>query len=346
MLKKQISKTIKKTIAIITTMAIGLCVAGCGASQTEVTSEEGKRDGDGYEKKEITLVLDWTPNTNHTGIYVALHEGYYEEVGLHVNVIQPPEDGATMMVASGDAEFGIDFQDYLAPVYESGDIKVTAVAAILQHNTSGIISLKEDGITSPKGLEGKNYATWELPVEQAMLKNIVEADGGDFSKVNMIPETVTDEAAALQQNIDAIWVYYAWAGVATELAGLDTNMIYFKDINPAFDYYSPVIIANNDFLKDDPETAKAFLAATRKGYELAASNPSKAADILCEEVPELDKELVAKSQEWIAKEYISDAESWGYIDAERWDAFYAWLYENKLSGEIPAGTGFSNDYLK
>ena len=123
--------------------------------------------------KDVTLVLDWTPNTNHTGIYVALAKGYYEDAGLRVNIIQPPEDGATMMVASGKAEFGIDFQDYLTPVFASRDhIPVTAVAALIQHNTSGIISLKEDGIESPRDLEGKNYATWELPTEQAMLKNI------------------------------------------------------------------------------------------------------------------------------------------------------------------------------
>lgn len=298
------------------------------------------------ELKEITLVLDWTPNTNHTGFYVAQAQGYYEEAGLKVNIIQPPEDGAVMMVASGNAEFCVDFQDYLAPVFASKDqYPVTAVAAMIQHNTSGIISLKEDGIDTPKGLEGKNYATWELPVEQAMMKNIVEADGGDFSKVNLIPEYITDVVSALSQNIDAVWIYYAWDGIAAKRAGLDTNMIYFKDITPEFDYYSPVIVANTDFLANDPETAKAFLAATKKGYEFAIKDPKAAAEILCEQVPELDPEMVAESQQWLADQYIADADKWGYIDPARWDAFYAWLYDNGLSDQIPAGTGFTNDYL-
>ena len=251
-----------------------------------------------------------------------------------------------MMVASGNAEFCIDFQDYLAPVFASKDTyPVTAVAALIQHNTSGIISLKEDGIDTPKGLEGKNYATWELPVEQAMLKNIVEADGGDFSKVNLIPEYITDVVSALRQNIDAVWIYYAWDGIAAERAGLDTNMIYFKDITPEFDYYSPVIVANTDFLANDPETAKAFLAAAAKGYEFAINDPEAAAKILCEQVPELDPEMVTESQQWLADQYIADAARWGYIDPARWDAFYAWLCDNKLSDPIPAGTGFTNDYL-
>lgn len=325
-------------LALAGVLTAGLCA--CGNSG----QANGAADG---EKKDITFVLDWTPNTNHTGLYVAEKMGYFDEAGLNVTIVQPPEDGATTMVASGQAQFGIDFQDYLAPVYTSDEeVPVTAVAAIIQHNTSGIISLKEDGIESPKGLEGKNYATWGLQLEQAILKNVVTADGGDFDKVNLIPEYVTDVPTALQQDIDAVWVYYAWDGISTKVAGLDTNMFYFKDITPEFDYYSPVIIANTDFLADDPDTAKAFLNAVRKGYEYAIENPDDAADILCEAVPELDPEMVKESQEWLADQYKAEVDQWGYIDSERWNAFYNWLNENGLSEkEIPENCGFTNDYL-
>lgn len=325
-------------LALAGVLTAGLCA--CGNSG----QANGAADG---EKKDITFVLDWTPNTNHTGLYVAEKLGYFDEAGLNVTIVQPPEDGATTMVASGQAQFGIDFQDYLAPVYTSDEeVPVTAVAAIIQHNTSGIISLKEDGIESPKGLEGKNYATWGLQLEQAILKNVVTADGGDFDKVNLIPEYVTDVPTALQQDIDAVWVYYAWDGISTKVAGLDTNMFYFKDITPEFDYYSPVIIANTDFLADDPDTAKAFLNAVRKGYEYAIENPDDAADILCEAVPELDPEMVKESQEWLADQYKAEVDQWGYIDPERWNAFYNWLNENGLSEkEIPENCGFTNDYL-
>ncbi|MBR1816969.1 MAG: ABC transporter substrate-binding protein [Lachnospiraceae bacterium] len=330
---------LKKILSSVLAVVLTFGLAGCGKDKDNDKSAD-------KPMTDITLVLDWTPNTNHTGFYVALSEGYFEEEGLNVTIVQPPEDGATMMVASGDAQFGIDFQDYLAPVFTSeDDIPVVAVATLIQHNTSGIISLKEDGIDTPKGLEGKNYATWELPVEQAMIENIVEADGGDYSKVNLIPEYVTDEVAALKQDIDAIWVYYAWAGIATELAGLDTNMIYFKDITPEFDYYSPVIIANSNWIADNSDTAKAFLRATKKGYEYAIDNPDKAAEILCEQVPELDEELVKKSQEWLSAQYKAEVDRWGYIDQTRWDAFYKWLSDNNLSDVIPSGYGFTNDYL-
>ncbi|MBR0366280.1 MAG: ABC transporter substrate-binding protein [Clostridia bacterium] len=325
-----------KFIGLLTTAAIGLSLAACGTEKTAADTA----------LSEITLVLDWTPNTNHTGIYAADALGYYKDAGLKVNIVQPPEDGAVAMTASGKAQFGIDFQDYLAPAFASEEkMPVTAVAAILQHNTSGIISLKSAGIESPAGLEGKRYATWGLPVEQAMIKYCMEKDGADFSKLELVPEDVMDVPTALQQGIDAVWVYYAWDGISTEKAGLDTNMFFFKDIVPEFDYYSPVIIANDKFLADEPDKAKAFLAATAKGYEYAIENPKEAAGLLCSAVPELDADMAAASQEWISAQYTADADRWGYIDPTRWNAFYTWLYENGLYDKIEENTGFTNEYL-
>ena len=264
-----------------------------------------------------------------------------------MEILPAPEGGSSALVAAGGADFGIDAQDTLAPAFVGEDaLPVTAVAALIQHNTSGIISLASDNIQSPKDLEGKTYATWENPVEQAVIKSLMEADGGDFSKLNLVPSTVSDVITALNTNIDTVWIFYAWDGVATELKGYDTNFMDFAKLNTTFDYYTPIIIANNDFLAENPDTAKAFLAATAKGYEYAIENPDAAADILLEAAPELDPEIVKASQEWLADQYIADAEKWGYIDPARWDGFYTWLTENNLvDGELPAGTGYSNDYL-
>lgn len=300
------------------------------------------------ETEKITFVLDWTPNTNHTGLYVAESLGYFEDQGLEVEIVQPPEDGADALVASGKAQFGVSFQDTMAPgVAGDNALPTTAVAALIQHNTSGIISRKGEGIDTPKGMEGKKYATWDSPIEVAMIQDIVEEDGGDFSKVEMIPSTVTDEVSALEsKSVDAIWIFYAWAGIKFELSGIETDYFAFKDINPVFDYYTPVVIANNDFLEEEPETAKKFLTALRDGYEYAIENSEEAADILCEAAPELDKDLVLASQEYLKDQYKAEVDQWGYIDPERWNAFYQWLNENGLTEtKIPDNTGFSNDYL-
>lgn len=300
------------------------------------------------ETEKITFVLDWTPNTNHTGLYVAESLGYFEDQGLEVEIVQPPEGGADALVASGRAQFGVSFQDSMAPgVAGDNALPTTAVAALIQHNTSGIISRKGEGMDTPKGMEGKKYATWDGPIEVAMIQNVVEQDGGDFSKVEMIPSTVTDEVSALESgSVDAIWIFYAWAGVKFELTGAETDYFAFKDINPVFDYYTPVVIANNEFLEEEPETAKKFLTALRDGYEYAIENPQEAADILCEAAPELDPELVLASQEYLKDQYKAEVSQWGYIDPERWNAFYEWLNENGLTeAEIPENVGFSNDYL-
>ncbi len=304
--------------------------------------------GKSKNNQKIKIVLDWVPNTNHTGLYVAKDLGYFKEEGLDVEIVQPPEGSTTALIGAGGAEFGISFQDTLAKSFaKENPVPVTAVAAILQHNTSGIISLKKKGIDSPKKLEGKKYATWEDNIEQAILKKLVTDDKGDFSKVKLIPYTITDVVTGLKTDVDAVWVYYAWDGIATERAGLQTNFLKIRDYGEELDYYSPVIIANNDFLKKNPEIAKKVLKAIKKGYEYAMKNPEESAKILVKNSPELDINLVTASQKWISKEYQSDAKEWGIIDGNRWNRFYEWLYKNKaVEREIPKDFGYSNEYLK
>ena len=281
---------------------------------------------------------------------MALANGYFKEAGLDVQVVQPPEDGAVTLVASGKAQFGVSFQDSLAPAF-AGDspMPVTAVAAIIQHNTSGIVSRAGEGMDTPRGLEGKKYATWDLDVEKATIRDVMAADGGNFDLVELIPSTVTDEVSALQSgSVDAIWIFYGWAGVACEVAGLDTDYFEFADIDPVFDYYTPVLIGSNAWLEENPDAARAFLAALSKGYTYAAEHPAEAADILMEAAPELkaNSALVYASQEYLAGEYIADAARWGEFDGERWAAFFNWLNENDLmEAEIDPDFGYTNDYL-
>ncbi len=303
----------------------------------------------GEDSQKITFVLDWTPNTNHTGLYVALAKGYFAEEGLEVEVVQPPENGAEVLVGSGKAQFGVSAQDTIAPALAGETpMPITAVAAIIQHNTSGILSRKGEGMDTPKGLEGKNYATWDLPVEKATIRQVMEAQGGDFSKVSLIPSTVTDEVSALRtKSVDAIWVFYAWAGIACEVAGLETDYFAFGQLDPVFDFYTPVIIGNNDYLKNNPEAAKKFLKALSRGYEFAIENAKDAADILMNAAPELrdSSELVYTSQEYLAHAYARDAKQWGEFDPARWSAYYGWLVEKELLTGLDATAGFTNDYL-
>lgn len=321
-------------------MALVLLLSACG-NKGIVEENQGL--------EEIIFVLDWTPNTNHTGIYVAKEKGYYEEVGLDINIVQPAEGSAESLVGTDFGQFGVSFQDYHAHAI-SGNSKmpVVAIAAILQHNHSGIMSRVGEGMDRPVGLEGKKYATWDLPVEHGIMERVMEDDGGDFSKVEKIPSTILDEIIALESGkIDAVWVYYGWGGIAAQVKGLNIDYFEFKDIDPIFDYYSPIIITNEKLIEERPEVVQAFLDATRRGYEFAMENPEEAAEILLAADSSLDSELVMASQKWIADKYTDVGVPWGYIDSERWARFYQWLDdENLLEDDILPDAGFTNEFIK
>lgn len=330
----------KKVLALLLVLVLVLSFAAC------TNNEKKEKDPETLQK--ITLCLDYTPNTNHTGIFVAQEKGYFAEEGLEVTVIQPEEGTATELCAAGKAQIAIDFQDYLAPSYIQG-LGITAVAAIVNHNTAGILA-RSGELETPLGLEGDNYATYMAPIELAMTNYLCEKAGGDPSKINYIEDYPTNAAEALQNNVfDSLCIYYAWDGINAEMTG-DFDFAYYKDYEPVFDYYSPVFIANNDFLENDRATAVAVLRALKKGYQYAIDNPEEAAEILIQsdETGALNgrEEFVKKSQAWISQQYIADGTQWGYIDPARWDGFYQWCYENgAIEAAIPAGTGFSNEYL-
>lgn len=339
-LKNKFQKTTKQLLLLSNLVLFLICTTSCGeAKQTS------------NDLKEITLCLDWTPNTNHTGFYVADALGYYEEAGISISIVQPPQNGAAQCCAMGQAEFAIDAQDTLAAAFDmDAPLPVTAVGAILQHNTSCIMSRAGEGLDTPKGLENKQYSTWDSPIELAMIKHVMEKDGGNFDKVTLIPNTITNEPLALQEKqTDAVWVFYGWSGVNAELAGVECDYWYFKDISSELDYYTPIIIGNNTFLNENPEISKAFMEATRKGYEYAAKNPKEAAKMLLEGdttgALKANQELVYKSQEWISTQYLDEQGYWGAIDEDRWNTFYKWLYTNGLTSKDLTGTGFSRAYL-
>lgn len=337
MMKKNETKWRKYTAAVMVLSLAAAVPAGVSAKDEKL--------------EKLTFCLDWTPNTNHTGLFAAQALGYYEEAGLEVEFVQPPEDGSALMCAAGQAQFAVQAQDTMAGALALDEpLGITAVAAVIQHNTSGILSRAGEGMNRPSGMTGKTYSTWDLPVELAMLENVVNGDGGDFSQVTLIPNDITDEPAALAAGqTDAVWVFEGWSYMMSLIEGIDCDYFGFAEINPVFDYYTPVIIANNDYLEANPQQAKAFLAATAKGYAYAQEYPQEAAEILIagDNTGSLRgaEELVKKSQEFLSANYTADAEAWGYIDPERWNGFYGWLYENGLCEKDLTGIGFSNEYL-
>ncbi|MHA7136298.1 ABC transporter substrate-binding protein [Rossellomorea arthrocnemi] len=295
--------------------------------------------------KKVTVVLDWTPNTNHTGLYVAKEKGYFEEQGLDVDIILPGEAGADQLVASGKAEFGVGYQESVTQARVQ-DVPLVSIAAVIQHNTSGFASPKDKGITTPKDFEGKSYGGWGSPVEKAVMTSIMKQENADVEKVDFVNMGDTDFFTAVKRDVDFAWIYYGWTGIEAELRGEDLNMMYVKDYSEKLDYYTPVLTTNEKMIEKDPETVKSFLSASSKGYQFAIDNPEEAGGILLNAAPDLDKELVMKSQEWLAPKYKDDADRWGEQKLEVWENYASWMYDNDLlDKELDSKKAFTNEFL-
>jgi len=282
----------KKLVAFGLALIMVFSLAGCGSSK------EAKRQ----PLKKITVLLDWTPNTNHTGVYAARKLGYYREEGLEVEIAQPSEGGTAQLVAAGKGDFGFSYQEEVTIARTKG-LPVKAIAAVIQHNTSGFASPVSKGIKTPRDFEGKKYGGWGSPAEEAMLKAVMKQQNADFNKVEMVNIGTSDFFTSIQKDIDFAWIYWGWDGIQSQLKGIPLNFIRLRDFNDALDFYTPVLIASEKTINSHPELVKKFMRATSRGYLYCMRNPKAAGEILLESAPELNRELVIKSQEYLAKEY-------------------------------------------
>ncbi|MEG2789443.1 MAG: ABC transporter substrate-binding protein [Romboutsia sp.] len=297
--------------------------------------------------KNVTMVLDWTPNTNHTGLYVALDKGYFKDEGLDVEIVQPSEGGAPTLVATGKADFGISYQEEVTFAKTSKDpLPIKAIATVLQHNTSGFASPKNKNIISPKDFEGKVYGGWGSPSEDAILDAVMEKDNKDFSKLDIVNVGEDDFFTAVNKNIDMMWIFEGWTGIEAKQKGVELNYIPLRDLDERLDYYTPVIISSEKLLKEDPELAKKFLNATNKGYEYAINNPEESAKILVKYSPEIDENLAIESQKYLSKEYKSDANRWGEMKDSVWNNYTSFLKEyNLIEKDLKPSDAYTNEFL-
>ncbi|WP_101772902.1 ABC transporter substrate-binding protein [Peptostreptococcus faecalis] len=331
----------KKIISLSLASALSLTLlAGCTNSKEE--------DSDAKSLKKITLMLDYTPNTNHTGLYVAKVKGYFKDEGLDVEIIQPSDGDVTTLVATGKADFGVSYQEDVtyALTREKDPLPVKAIATIVQHNTSGFAAPTSKGIKSPKDFAGKTYGGWGSPSEEAIIKLAMEKYGVDFNKLNRVDIGQDDYFVATEKNIDFAWIFEGWTGIEAKIKNKPLDYIAVKDIDPSLDYYTPILISNNKNIEENPELVKKFMKATSKGYNYAIENPDDSAKILIKEVPELNKDLVEKSQEFLSKEYKSDASTWGEMKSSVWKNYAEFMKKNKLiTKDLNEQEAFTNEFL-
>jgi len=322
----------KLCILLAILMIVSISLTGCSKDE-------------GHTK--VTIVLDWTPNTNHTGLYTAWENHFFLDEGLLIEVIQPTDGSAEQLVAAGTADFGISYQENVTFARAAG-VPIVSIAAIIQHNTSGFISLADENITRPADFAGKKYGGWGTDIETAIVKHLMEADGVNPESVEIITMGDTEFFAASDSDeVDFGWAYEAWTLQDAQLKGRDVNYFSMIGFSDELDFYTPVIITNEDNIENNSEIVEKFMRAVKKGYEFAIEYPTRAAGAFLNKVPELDKDLVFRSQEFLADKYQADAEMWGIQEIERWDAYTDWLFDNGLIDvRINTADAFTNDFIK
>jgi ABC-type nitrate/sulfonate/bicarbonate transport system substrate-binding protein len=276
--------------------------------------------------KNIKVVLDWFANTNHTGYFVALEKGYYKNEGLDVQVLGKVHGEMSV----DDAQIVVAPQPSLMTGMDSGE-KITAVAVQAQRGDSGMLSLKEAGITRPAGLTGKRLSHWTPEWFHKVVGKAVNDDGGDYSKVRLFQMDVGDIESVLGKQADAVWVYKNWEYYVMKHAGYDLNYFAFVDYGPIYNFCAPGLSAKHELIDKEPEVLRAFLGATGRGYTDAANDPDGCAEILMKYMEgEWDSDMVHESQRYISPYYLDKDGRWGNIAPERWDTFADWMVEAGL----------------
>lgn len=303
----------------------------------------------------IRFALDWTPNTNHTGLYVALQEGYFADAGLDVEVLPYNNTSPDTLVDSGNAEFGISTQSSTTFAKAAG-AQIISVLAPLQHWATAIgVRADRDDIPSPKALDGKVYAGFGDTGEQAGLRQIIQNDGGTGEYETVVLGTSAYEAV-YSGTADFTVSYLAWEGLEAEHSG--TPMKYFESTDYGFpDAYAITISGNENWLADNPEDGKKFVQALQRGYQFAADEPERAAQDIIDANPGTftDESLVFESQHMLAEKYMKDAAGTvGGQDLAKWTEYSKFLYENgvlvdeggnALDTEPDWSTYFTDEYL-
>lgn len=332
----------KKIWLNIVMLLTAAAAAGCsGGSSAPKKTEEADTT-----PEKVTVILDYVANTNHTGLYVALNQGYYADAGLEVEIVEPTEGATATLIASGQGDFGISYQEDVTVALTADDpLPIKAIGTIIQHNTSGFASYAEKGITSVSDFEGKTYAGWGGPGEAAVLEAVMNAAGADFSSLDII---ISDGSGfeALKDRADIMWFFEAWDNVRAKMNDFPLNYMELRELDSRLDYYTPVIITSDRLIGENPDMIRRFMAATAKGYEYTIVNPDVSAGILHQYAPDYSLEMLTASQRILAGKYREDTDTWGIMKDEVWDNYTGFMVEyGVIEKAIPAAECYTNEFL-
>lgn len=297
----------------------------------------------------MSIAMDYTPNTNHTGIYVALQKGWYKEEGINLSMLPYSANvSPELLVTTDKADVGIGSTESVVSSAVSG-YPVVSIATIIKHNTSSLVARADSGIKRPKDLSGKIYGGYGAPYEDAVVGAIIAKDGGkkNFKNVTLDLEQLQ---ALLTKRIDFAWIFDGWTGLEAKRGGLE--LVSFPiNSNGIADYYTPVFIASPNEIKNKNILLKKFMNATKKGYEYAILNPDESAKILIALAPKgtfPDEDFVFESQKYLSAHYSDKNEKWGIQDAKSWHDYPKFMLDSlamkDINGNIVKQLDFNSLY--
>jgi ABC-type nitrate/sulfonate/bicarbonate transport system substrate-binding protein len=307
----------------------------------------------------IRLALDRTPNTNHTGFYVALANGSYQKAGLDVEFISPDQDEYQLMparrVAQNRCELAITPSESVIS-YQTNGNPLVAIATVLARDVSAIVTLRESGIDRPQQLDGKVYASYGARYEEDIIRQLIQNDDGRGQFVAHKSAWSGIWRALLTREVDAAWFWLTWEGVRADIEGIDINQFLFDDYGIPYGY-NPVLTAHRSWIDQNPDILRRFLEATGAGFRFAVRKPDEAARMLVKTAnhPALaDRNFVEQSQRLASCYYLDGEGNWGFMHRSVWASFANWMIRNhmlidregELIQQMDADTLFTNEYLE
>ena len=323
---------------VVALLFLAALIAGCGEKE-DVLEPRGS--------KHVELMLDYFPNADHAGIYAAQAGGDFEQAGLDVAIRQPPDPAAPIkQVAAGRVDLAISYEPEVLRARDQG-LPVVSVAAIVQKPLTSIISLPEAKIRGPADLEGKTVGTAGIDYQSAYLRTILLEAG-------VPPRTVKERnvgfsltPALLTGRVDAVLgAFWNYEGTELRLKGKRPRIIRMDQAGVPT-YNELVLVANERTLDRDAETIRVFIGALSRGTRDLRQDPDQAIDGLLEANPDLDPELQrAAVKVTLPLFFPPRGRPFGWQDPRQWDAFSAWMKDNRLLERPPdARASFDNELL-
>jgi putative hydroxymethylpyrimidine transport system substrate-binding protein len=320
-------------MSTITTLSRRALVQGAGVAALALAGGMHRATAQGPAK--VTLALDWYPNANHAGLYVAKDRGYFADAGLDVEIFTPADPTTVLQtVGAGRDTFGISYQNDVLQA-RSQDVPVVSVAALVQHPLNCLMVLADSDIQTPKELVGKTVAIAGLPSDEAYLDTMLRADGASIADVEVVNVGYDLMPAVLSGRADAvIGVYWTHETILAEQEGTPVRYLRVEDWGVP-DYYELVLVTGEDILSGQEETIRALLGAIQRGYVDAMADLDGALDLLLKESPDLERDVERKGLDLLAPVWTDDGKvAFGTQTSERWASYVTWAKEQ---GILPEG---------